>query len=310
MALRKISQRDFSGEADLQAMMSLARAFPAENLHRVDLPYRLSSWALDDPGNVGLWDNAEGQLLGWAVLQTPFWTMDYAYDPFADPGLHREILAWVDARARSLLGTPYGHPCWFVNVFASQVERSRDLERAGFASQADVGEDAWSKVLLERPARLPVPDGTLPQGFSLRPLAGEREVEAYVRLQRAVFETENMTSAWRLSTLRRPEYRADLDLVAVAPDGSLAAFCVCWFDESSRAGQVEPLGVHKDFRAMGLGRAILSEGLYRLHLCGAERVYVETDRYRDAALELYESAGFRPARDVLVYRKDYGDTPG
>jgi ribosomal protein S18 acetylase RimI-like enzyme len=31
---------------------------------------------------------------------------------------------------------------------------------------------------------------------------------------------------------------------------------------------------------------------------------VETDTYRTPALGLYESLGFRPARDVLVYRKD------
>jgi mycothiol synthase len=102
-----------------------------------------------------------------------------------------------------------------------------------------------------------------------------------------------------------------LDLVAVAPDGRLAAFCVCWLNkgsEESPSGQIEPLGVQEDFRKLGLGRAILSEGLRRLVLCGADKVYVETDKYRNDALELYQAVGFRPIRDVLVYRKDYGDT--
>lgn len=102
-------------------------------------------------------------------------------------------------------------------------------------------------------------------------------------------------------------------LVAVAPDGCLAAFCVGWLDkdaEEKPSGQIEPLGVHDDFRRLGLGRAILSEGLRRLYLCGADRVYVETDKHGNAALELYEAVGLRVIQDVLVYRKDYGDVQG
>jgi ribosomal protein S18 acetylase RimI-like enzyme len=197
---------------------------------------------------------------------------------------------------------------WFVGVFAHQAERIRDLEAAGFASQANVGEDSWSKVLLCRSADMPVPDYSLPAGFTIHPLAGENEVEAYVQLHRAVFESRNMTVEWRRRTLRRPEYRPDLDLVLAATDGRLAAFCVCWLDsdlEGEPSGQIEPLGVHKDYRGLGLGRAILSEGLRRLSLSGADRVYVETDQQRNAALGLYEEVGFRPMHEVLVYRKDY-----
>ena len=309
----KTSQREFSGEADKQEMAALVHAFPTGNLHVVDLPYRLSSWAFDDPENVGLWVNAEGRLLAWAVMQTPFGTIDYTCHPNADQSLHQQILAWADSRAREVRGTLSGHPMWFVNAFVGQTERIRDLEKAGFASQANVGKDAWSKVLMQRSAQISVADYTLPAGFIIRPLAGENEVDAYVELHRAVFESKNMTVEWRKRTLRRPEHIPDLDLVAVAPDGRLAAFCVCWLNknpEEKRSGQVEPLGVHKDLRKLGLGRAIVSEGVRQLQFHGAHRIYVETDNYRNAALELYESVGFRVIQDVLVYRKDYDDTQG
>jgi len=103
-----------------------------------------------------------------------------------------------------------------------------------------------------------------------------------------------------------PEHIAELDLVAVTPDGRLAGFCVCWLDRTGdhAIGQIEPLGVRADLAGLGLGGAMLSEGLQRLHLLGAQRVYVETDSYRNPALRLYESAGFQVVRDVLVYRKD------
>ena len=304
----RIDQREFSGEADLQAMMALAHVAPRENAHVVDLPYRLSSWALDHPDNVRLWADAEGELLAWAVMQTPFWTVDYACHPDAGEDVHRQILAWADSRAFALHDTPIGHPMWFVEVFAHQAERIGDLEAAGFASQANVGEDSWSKVLMRRSMDRPVADYSLPAGFSIRPLAGERELEAYVQLHRAVFGSRNMTVEWRTCILRRPEYQPDLDLVVVAPDGRLAAFCVGWLDaglEKVPSGQIEPLGVHEDYRGLGLGRAVLSEALQRLFLSGADGVYVETDRHRNAALGLYEEAGFRPVHEVLVYRKDY-----
>jgi ribosomal protein S18 acetylase RimI-like enzyme len=311
--IMKIRQREFCGQTDEQAMLALAQASPTENLHVVDLPYRLSSWALDDPDNVALWVNEAGQLQAWAVMQTPFWTIDYVYHPNAGTALHRQVLAWADARVRQILDTPSGHPCWFVMVFAGQTERIRELEEAGFASQAKVGPNSWSKVWMQRRTAMPVAARALPTGFTIRPLAGESEVEACVQLHRAVFESKNMTPEWRIRTLRRPEYRPDLDLVVVAPDGCLSAFCVCWLKKGpggEASGQIEPFGVHQGFLRMGLGRAILSEGLRRLHQCGADKVYVETDKQRNAALALYEAVGFRLLQEVLVYRKDYADVPG
>lgn len=308
-----IEQRKFSGEPDIQVMLALARAYPASQLHVVDLPYRFSSWALDDPANVGLWVNTEGRLLAWAVMQTPFWAIDYTCHPDAETTLLPQILAWVDWRAQQMLGTPWGLPCWLVMTFADRTDRIRNLETAGFTSQADVGEDSWSKVSMARVADMPVPAYTLPAGYTIRSLAGESEVAAYVELHRAVFESRNMTVEWRARTLRRPEYTSDLDLVAVAPDGRLAGFCIGWLSKNGEevSGQIEPLGVHQDFRQLGLGRALLAEALQRLRRQGARQVYVETDVYRGAALGVYETAGFRVIRDVLVYRKDYetGDNP-
>lgn len=154
-----------------------------------------------------------------------------------------------------------------------------------------------------------IPDPVkLSNGFHLRPSNGTLEVDAYVALHRAVFESKNMTTEWRARTLQRPEYIPDLDLVCVAPNGQLAAFCICWLDKSVNGnitGQIEPLGVHADFRKLGLGKAILAEGLKRLSEKGARNIYVQTDNYRNAAFKLYESAGFHVTQDILIHRKDY-----
>ena len=130
-------QRPFVDEADLRAMASLVNKFASENMHVVDLPYRFSSWAMDYPENVGLWFDSNNNVVGWAVMQTPFWTIDYAFHPQMIGKVHSQILKWVDERAKQIVDSHSGRPIWFINVFARQKNQIQDLEEAGFASQAD-----------------------------------------------------------------------------------------------------------------------------------------------------------------------------
>jgi len=309
-----IKMRPYSGPADLRQMVGLGQTWPAELIAVADLPYRLSSWALDDSGNVGLWVDGAGQLLAWAVLNTPFWTLDYAYPPLArDYGIHPQILTWASRRAAAIVGQPAGRPSWFARARDDQPDRLGDLARAGFVRQDTAGADAYSQVALVRPAGAPLAAPAGPDGFTIRPLAGESEVAAYTALHQAAFGSPNMTAAWRARTLQQPEYRPDLDLVVVAPDGRLAAFCLCWLAPRRPAGhpvgQVEPLGVHPDFRRQGLGRAVLLEGLRRLQAHGAATLTVETDDYRDAAFGLYQAAGFEVAHRIVMWRKDFSAGP-
>jgi ribosomal protein S18 acetylase RimI-like enzyme len=305
----QLVQRTYQGIHDQQRMMALVRSQPQDNFHIIDLPYRFSSWAFDDPTNIGLWEDEQGELWAWAVLQTPFWAIDYAYHPAAPTGIHAQMLTWADAKAQAQLASAYGRPIWFVNVFDWQTERQWELATQGFVSVADWGEDSWTKVLLHHELIHALSSQTLPAGYTLRPLQGAQEVAAYVALHRAVFESESMTVAWRQRTRQHADYQPELDLVIEDPSGQLAAFCIGWFTprgiEGRPSGQIEPMGVRADLRAQGLGRAILSEVVRRLYQRGAEHVVVETDNYRNAAFALYEAVGFRVMSDVLVFRKDY-----
>lgn len=89
----KISQRNYCGEADKSEMMALALSLQGETLHVIDLPYRLSSWALDDPDNISLWVDENNRMVAWAVMQTPFWTIDYVCRQDGEMDLHQQILA-------------------------------------------------------------------------------------------------------------------------------------------------------------------------------------------------------------------------
>ena len=284
----KTRQVPYSGRSAQQSLAALAQAFPADHLHVTDLPYRFRLLGAGRPRQCRPVEDEAGSFVGWAVMQMPFWAIDCACHPrrragglSADVGLGRP-----PALVRAL-GGPSGRPAWFVNVFAGQSARIHALEAAGFACQANGGENSWSKVWNAAPDGAACARQCSARGIR-HPPAGRASarVEAYVELQRAVFESKNMTAEWRARTLRRPEYIADLDWVAVAPDGRLAAFCIGWLGQCAGEvrGQIEPLGVRVEFRGLGLGRAILAETLRRLRAHGAAQVYVETDNYRNAAL--------------------------
>ena len=74
---------------------------------------------------------------------------------------------------------------------------------------------------------------------------------------------------WYKNVQRVPLYRRDLDIVAVAEDGELAAFCTVWFDDVTRTAVFEPIGTHPNHQKRGLGKAVMSEGLRRAQRLGA-----------------------------------------
>jgi predicted N-acetyltransferase YhbS len=84
-----------------------------------------------------------------------------------------------------------------------------------------------------------------------------------------------------------PLYRRDLDLVAVAPDGSIAAFCTIWFDDVTRSAYFEPVATVPAHQRHGLAKALMSEGLQRLQRMGALTAFVSG--YGVGANALYQS---------------------
>jgi ribosomal protein S18 acetylase RimI-like enzyme len=299
------TQRSFQNQTDLDLMLALARAHRSETLHDIDLPYRLCSWGLDDKQNTQLWFNAQGELAGWAVMQTPFWTIDLLVAPDVESELYPQVLAWADARAKQIVDTPTGRPSWFVPTFQRHTQQIAPLEALGFASQTQA-DYSWAKALLRHTDPLPGP--ILPEGFTIRPLAGQAEVPGYVELHRIAFDTKNMTEPWRARTLQHSAYRPDLDLVVIAPDGRLAAFCIAWLDHDSSGkslGRIEPLGTHPDFRKLGLGRAALHEAMRRLRALGADAIDVESDITEGSAFSFYQAQGFKVIEKVEVMGRDY-----
>ena len=141
----------------------------------------------------------------------------------------------------------------------------------------------------------PVTDFATPMGYTVRALGDESELPARSWLSWKAFHPDEPDEKyqgweWYLNVQRVPIYRRDLDIVAVAHDGELAAFCTVWFDDITRTAVFEPVGTHPDHQKRGLGKAVMNEGLRRAQKLGATLATVSS--YSDGAHALYESMGF------------------
>jgi mycothiol synthase len=280
---------------DAERIPDLLASQPPATPHLLDLPWRLSSHSVLPARDVMVWENESGEQLGLAAWQQPWAALDF----FVRPGptqheveeqLFARAMEWFQAMDQER-GAPL--PYW-VELRAGDAERQALVTSHGFTLEED-----YTYIHLRHPlAHLPEP-APLPDGMTIRLLDGESEVAAYVALHRAAFESEFMTVEWRAQTLRMPQYQPELDLAAVTPDGRLAGFLVGWLDEARQLVQIEPMGVHPDFRGMGLSRALLFEGLRRFQAHGAIEAIVETESGRLPALHAYQSVGSAPAHTII-----------
>jgi GNAT superfamily N-acetyltransferase len=141
----------------------------------------------------------------------------------------------------------------------------------------------------------PIPDSVPQAGYIVRALGDESEHPARSWLSWKAFHPDEPDEkyegwGWYKNIQRAPLYRRDLDIVAVAPDGELAAFCTVWFDDVTRTAVFEPVGTHPNHQKRGLGKAVMSEGLRRAQKLGATLATVSS--YTDGAHALYHSMGF------------------
>jgi mycothiol synthase len=283
--------------ASLERIAAFTTRYPDACFHAVDMPYRLSSPATQDPANVKLWADAEGELLGFGLLQFPFSSLDWAVRP-GNEQLQQEIVAWGVARLERVAAQQSGGLGFLLD---SRSDDDWVAQQHGF--QLDDWTIRHMALQFEQVPSTP----EVPTGFQIRPLRGESEAEAYVNLHRAAFQSRNMTNDWRRRTINHPRYAPQLDLVAENANGQLAAFCIGWLGEinGSRVGQIEPMGVLPEYQGQGLGRAILLESLGRFYKHGVKRLFIDAESNNSASQHLYEAVGFQEQSCIYKYYRHF-----
>lgn len=187
----------------------------------------------------------------------------------------KELLAWVNAQ----------------DTLHKDILTGRGFARSKFLAEH----------MRRRSFSQPIPDSVPSSGYTVRALGDESELPARSWLSWKVFHPDEPDEKyqgweWYRNVQRVPIYRRDLDILAVAADGELAAFCTVWFDDITRTAVFEPVGTHPNHQKRGLGKAVMSEGLRRARRLGATLATVSS--YSTGAHALYESMGFTDV-DIL-----------
>jgi GNAT superfamily N-acetyltransferase len=98
-------------------------------------------------------------------------------------------------------------------------------------------------------------------------------------------------------------YDPELDLVAVAPDGTLAGCCIVWQDEATGFAEIEPLGVTPKHRGRGVAGAMCIDAARRVAERGGAQLFINTgprDEY-PAPTAAYRKVGFKVVERATRY---------
>lgn len=193
------------------------------------------------------------------------------------------------AEDRLAVSTPAGSRKLSVWVSEADQLRQEIMITQGYR-KADGPEYQWRRDL-DRP----LPAVPIPAGYTIRPLGEGLELLERCYASGLGFHAGDITTAvenrndpgWYHNIQAAPLYRRDLDLVAVAPDGAIAAFATIWFDDGTRSAYIEPVATVPPHRRRGLAQALIAEGLRSVQRMGATRAFVSG--YSTAANALYRS---------------------
>jgi GNAT superfamily N-acetyltransferase len=247
-----------------------------KNIFKFDLQTVISLWETD--GKIVAMLHPDGP--GEVFLQIhPAWR---------DAGLISEMLAVAEQKLPNARAD--GAQDLLTWVLAEDEVHKSLLAGRGYA-RSKFSAEHMRRRFLSDPIPASVPQG----GYTIRALGDESEHPARSWLSWKVFHPDEPDEKyegweWYRNVQRVPLYRRDLDIVAVAPDGELAAFCTVWFDDVTRSAVFEPVGTHPAHQKRGLGKAVMTEGLRRAQELGATLASVSS--YGNGAHALYESMSF------------------
>lgn len=245
---------------------------------------------------VGIWEIGSGEIVAFVLAED---TDDAHIQVHPDyRHLEDDLVTWAERN----LGAegPDGGRRLQIHAYEYDALRQRTLTERGFERT-----DSGGMVRHLRLGRQPRPTVGLPGGYTLRTTRPDdlADCQRIADLLNAAFGRTFHTAAEYQNLARRaPCFRADLDLVAVARDGSFAAYAGIPFDEANRWGIFEPVCTHPDHLRKGLARALMNEGLLRLWALGATDASVDTGDMV-AANAFYTAMGFTEAYRSFGWRK-------
>lgn len=152
------------------------------------------------------------------------------------------------------------------------------------------------------------PEHSLPDGYRLSPWSSRQlvdhaevkfesfreEIDAHVfpclgdldgcrNLMREIAGRKDFVPAATWLACRQTEFSS-----VIQPVGTIQGL-----RSGQREGAIQNIGVHPNFRGLGLGTALIDAALSGFRQCGCRSVHLEVTVQNTAAIRLYERLGFR-----------------
>jgi GNAT superfamily N-acetyltransferase len=309
MPIPPLTSRLYENENDLKQMQNLLMEARWQTddwryAHVGDLIFWFFMVAchLDPKEHIRLW-HAGGRLVGYAILgEDPSFDCQVLPE-YAWRGIENEALAWAETRLTELRKT--GAQGWDGPLVSGS--RQDDVKRIAFLDQHGFQPGGqFSEVNMLCVLDGLIPEAILPSGCQVRAVAGTAEGSSRAQIQREVWRpwtVGNVSDDDYAYFMRLPGYDRELDVIAIASDGVIAAYVNGWIDPLNKIGDFGPLGAHPAYRRQGFTRAVLLECLRRMQARGMNRVSVSTGFSNTPAIRLYESIGFKIVNKYLEYLK-------
>jgi mycothiol synthase len=303
-----VTSRAYTGPQDLHAMIGLIKDRPFDRA--TDFPGIVDlQEMLGVPGIQActqLWFDQHGQLACFAILDGDPSSASVIFEVasgWKGKALDEKVIAWAEASIQKSHPAHEGIFLLETSADSAKPDHITLLERLGFERTGG------GAVHMERSLVDPIKKPQLPAGYIIRPIQGESEATDWVRLHRAALGTENMTPEYKLAMMRTPHYDPEMDLVAAAPVGALAAYCVTFINVEENAitgqrnGYTDPIATHPDFQRRGLAKALMLTGLSLLKERNMDSARLGTDSGNIAMIRTAESVGFRITKRIIRFSK-------
>ncbi len=230
----------------------------------------------------GIWED-DGDIVGVAHCEFPLG--EVYFEIYPDYGyLKPDMLEYAENHLYARQDDGQGYVTAFISAFDTEFEFIARLR--GYEKRED-NPDAGSQFMITHP----FPVISLPEGYRFKSFQDDNNLVKIHRVLHRGFNHPGEPPEEGIEGRRRmqsaPNYRKDLNIVVEASDGDFASYCGMWYEETNKLAYVEPVATDPDYRGMGLGTAVVLEGIRRCGEQGATVAYVGTTR------TFYTSMGFR-----------------
>lgn len=299
MTSNNMTSRAYAGDRDMARIREMQIVGRAANNGTYYVHCGDVDWWFNYPpdeanrrNNIRLWEE-KGRLLGWCV-HTPG---ESSFDFFVHPAerssdralaMLREGAAWAAERAKAA-GKAMLTNGW---VADTDVASLAHWQACGFTLEAQPEGPVFMQSLDRE-----IEASVLPAGFAICDARTEDDLRLRAEATHGAFGIERPWEPYlqnMMGFFHSPVYAGEHNLFVRSPDGRGAAACVIWLDPVNKVGLFEPVGTHPHFQKMGLGKAMMREGLRCMQAAGMTHASVGTNFDNVAAIALYRSIGFEP----------------